>query len=735
MDPTRPSLNALDTSLSTLVCGRISSPAVCSVFRINRTSQLSSPSSAGHRRSKSSAVPSTSIAEDDFEPPQGIRSPSRSHARSASLPMNSRTSHSDEAHEVRPVITTSRVLAATTSQSSPVSRDRPESQDRYVRQDRYAPQPDRPDTPESSDPSLKVYDTDADTDTDSIDSEFARRVAPLPHLPTSLGLSASTTSIVRNKPPPTLNLVVPGPDLGFSFDVDELLPSIKSPVSPPQPTSTSATGSASVATPQTAESSGGWWDVVSPLTTNSPHVPKPWEGGNNANGSSPSRSSAYSLPPGAEPAAAQMLFTPEAKPEDGRIQTSPVAPIDLSLDTVTPRITPKTTPVSRNAPQFDKEMPPVPDFPAEERPVTPPPHTYRGQPDEFGVSLDSPEQSSESHYTAHRSSNEHIPSATATWHARPTAPLANPPPRSNTYGSLTGSRPPPVPTMIDRPNFPAPGSAPISPVKTYTPISPVKTYALPASPSKLAQREMGFSPRESTFSHRESTFSHREAAFVRSDLAYSPRESTFTQRDSAFVPPPSRESTFAQREAAAFVRSDMAYSPRESTFTQRDSAFVPPPSRESTFAQHDAAPFSPSSPRDSGHSGRSPREQSFLHREQPGFSPRESTFSRELPPVVPPRDGAAPLMTPREALPVIHTHIAHPPGGQQPTSAVKSKMNTFGRSMGHLVMARGRAEKDASQNTANAMRKPEPPGAVTNNPGRWNRDMVIGIMGPPAERR
>ncbi|TXT13035.1 hypothetical protein VHUM_01436 [Vanrija humicola] len=640
-----------------------------SVFRINRTSQLSSPSSAGHRRSKSSAVPSTLIVEDDFEPPQGIRSPSRSHNRSASLPMNSRTGQSDEVHDARPAVTASRMHA-----------------------DRYAPRADRPDTPESSDPSEKVYDTDADTDTDSVDSEFVRRVAPLPHLPTSLGLSASTSSIVRNKPPPTLNLVVPGPDLGFSFDVDE-----------PQPTS--ATGSGSVATPQTAESSGGWWDVVSPMAANhSPQVPKPWEGG--ANGSSPRRSSAYSLPPGAEPAAAQVLFTSNAKPDDGTLQTSPGPAIDLSLDTVTPRITakaitPKTTPVARHAPQFDKDVPPVPDPPADERPVTPP-HPYRGQPDEFGVSLDSPEQSSESHYTVQRSSNEYIPSATATWHAKPTAPLTYAPPRSHTYGSLSGSRPPPVPTMINRPNFPAPGSAPIS---------PVTSYPMPTSPTKPAPRDVAYSPREATFTHRESTFNHRETAFVRSDLAYSPRESTFTQqRDSAFVPPPSRESTF----------------------TQRDAAFVPPPSRESTFTQRDAP-----SPRSSGgYSSRSPREQSFLHRE-PGFSPRDSQFSRELPPVVPPRD-AAPLMTPREAPLVIHTHVAHPSANhssQPSASAVKSKMNTFGRSMGHLVMARSRGDKDSSQPPANAMRKPEPPGAVTNNPGRWNRDMVIGIMGPPAERR
>jgi hypothetical protein len=26
-------------------------------------------------------------------------------------------------------------------------------------------------------------------------------------------------------------------------------------------------------------------------------------------------------------------------------------------------------------------------------------------------------------------------------------------------------------------------------------------------------------------------------------------------------------------------------------------------------------------------------------------------------------------------------------------------------------------------------------GMIANNPGRWNRDMVVGIMGPPAERR
>lgn len=73
-------------------------------------------------------------------------------------------------------------------------------------------------------------------------------------------------------------------------------------------------------------------------------------------------------------------------------------------------------------------------------------------------------------------------------------------------------------------------------------------------------------------------------------------------------------------------------------------------------------------------------------------------------------------------------------------ASAKSKFGQFGRSVSlgaRQVMGRTKPEKEVNndkvQRKATMAQVRAAP--ITNNPERWNRDMVAGIMGPPVERR
>lgn len=74
--------------------------------------------------------------------------------------------------------------------------------------------------------------------------------------------------------------------------------------------------------------------------------------------------------------------------------------------------------------------------------------------------------------------------------------------------------------------------------------------------------------------------------------------------------------------------------------------------------------------------------------------------------------------------------IPHPAQIPASSSSTKSKLGSFGRSMS---LARGKSkkekEKDGEKEGRDKSNKKE---KVLNDPGKWNRDLVANIMGPPA---
>lgn len=74
--------------------------------------------------------------------------------------------------------------------------------------------------------------------------------------------------------------------------------------------------------------------------------------------------------------------------------------------------------------------------------------------------------------------------------------------------------------------------------------------------------------------------------------------------------------------------------------------------------------------------------------------------------------------------------IPHPAQTPASSSSTKSKLGSFGRSMS---LARGKSkkekEKDGEKEGKDKSNKKE---KVLNDPGKWNRDLVANIMGPPA---
>ncbi|WVF67778.1 hypothetical protein IAT40_002539 [Kwoniella sp. CBS 6097] len=84
------------------------------------------------------------------------------------------------------------------------------------------------------------------------------------------------------------------------------------------------------------------------------------------------------------------------------------------------------------------------------------------------------------------------------------------------------------------------------------------------------------------------------------------------------------------------------------------------------------------------------------------------------------------------ASPAPPAHIPAPAPAPGPT---KSKLNVLGRSMS-LARHKKEKEKDKENEKEKDKDKGKKSGkGVQNDPGRWNRDMVANIMGPPADRR
>ncbi|ORY31294.1 hypothetical protein BCR39DRAFT_527314 [Naematelia encephala] len=76
------------------------------------------------------------------------------------------------------------------------------------------------------------------------------------------------------------------------------------------------------------------------------------------------------------------------------------------------------------------------------------------------------------------------------------------------------------------------------------------------------------------------------------------------------------------------------------------------------------------------------------------------------------------------------SHPSTPPG-------VSTKSKLFGRSLSlaSKSMLKSRKEDKENEKNASPAANPARKDKVQNNPGKWNRDMVANIMGPPADRR
>ncbi|WWD20796.1 hypothetical protein CI109_105273 [Kwoniella shandongensis] len=91
--------------------------------------------------------------------------------------------------------------------------------------------------------------------------------------------------------------------------------------------------------------------------------------------------------------------------------------------------------------------------------------------------------------------------------------------------------------------------------------------------------------------------------------------------------------------------------------------------------------------------------------------------------------------TPPQASPVPITPVSATTPASAPT---RSKLGGFGRSMSFAMQKKDKENEKSGRggnSPADAGKKEKEKGKVQNAPGKWNRDMVANIMGPPAERR
>ncbi|KAK8850617.1 hypothetical protein IAR55_004536 [Kwoniella newhampshirensis] len=86
--------------------------------------------------------------------------------------------------------------------------------------------------------------------------------------------------------------------------------------------------------------------------------------------------------------------------------------------------------------------------------------------------------------------------------------------------------------------------------------------------------------------------------------------------------------------------------------------------------------------------------------------------------------------TPSQASPVPVTPVSATTPAAPPN---RSKLGGFGRSMSFAMRKDKENEKGRGGSPQDGGKKEK--GKVQNDPGRWNRDMVANIMGPPADRR
>lgn len=611
-----------------------------------------------HRRAKSSANPLN--AHDDFGPSIDMMPPRplhRSHSRSASLPMRVSISSGYSS-------TSSRRSSCDTGSPSPMVA---------VASPRIEPQP----LEASCDKEERIA---SDGDSDSVDSEFARQVAPFPQASTPASprtpVSASPRSEV-NDARPTLSLDFESPaktSVGGWWDV---LPSpTKLPNSDQYPPMTAPAESiTSVRLPHgahytsRARASGGH-EVRSNVPAGEQNSPARSRS-SRLEGRPPSDQPNYAPLTGAHLEALRKL-DPSAAPleMDRGVDDPPSSPIDISAPGIllnlgstgrrsgssTPTSgTPITPTFSRSSASLGRSAPdsstlPTPtldqliseedDFARSNRLYASPRPSYAQHARTISGS------SSGSHYSARmsngsgssalrrRMSNGHnMPPASMSSFNGPSAPSAS--------TRLSGARPPPVPVTIDRPGFPSSAlhNPPVPPTTVAAAPRP-----LPATPN------------------------------------LEPQYGSYNSLVPATRPSPSNPDRISTSLGSASPLASPTVSP------------VPAAAGEQRLSKSKLGSF-----------GRSvAKAVSGTHTKEKSLD-REYTYQRReyntVPPLQPKQYGQLPLPT----HPVQHASPALP---LQPVPDPNIA-----------------ASLDTNRGSH-----------VENNPAKWNRAMVAGIMGPPADR-
>lgn len=463
--------------------------------------------------------------------------------------------------------------------------------------------------------------------------------------PTGLGLSgfAASTSVNRPKPPPMLNLYVPGPELDIGSSLDT--------PSPRQPLSGGGQSNKSG-----SSGNGGWWDVISP-TTGSPGPQKPWERPK----SSPGRSPLSDLGGGDElrASAASSLAPPLPAPA----HTEEVTPTNTQPNNSHPPDSPMTPQMEARVAQLM-----LPDVDATPKAPADMPRAHR------------PELSSAAKEALARLEGVQL--------------------HDESLAKLEGTHKP----------MPSTGSIALPEARIGGKSAEPKTkQASPPKPSK----ESPPAPKPRAPTPEDDLYARLD--FVPMD--YNPMHSKPAPRQAGPVWPNKMS------ETDRVARANTKRSPPSA----KPNGGTPVWPRRKPSDGHALALQSVEESGDAGGPASAPLRGSDppWHGEEQGALRRSATQGKRPPPV--------PATISRPHFPNASSTPRRSQEAQRDSGdGAKSKFGAF------LNRSMTRREKENTTSTSTApphqqSRHGKP--AVANKPGQWNRDMVTGIMGPPAERR
>lgn len=542
---------------------------------------------------------------------------------------------------------------------------------------------------------------------------------------TGLGLTgfAASSAANRNKAPPMLSLVVPGPELDIGSSLDT--------PSPRQPTS------GALSTGSSNGKGGGWWDLISP-TEQSPSGQVPWS---ERPQSSPGRSSLSPSGSGRDAlrdrtssqSIQSVLGAPPPPPaliEESSPNTTPPQPPYPADSPMTPQMEARVAQLMNPAMELDATptQAPLEDMPRPRLPVLP----LAAQ--EALAKLEGVRLHDES-LAKLEGTHKPLPSIESIPLPQPHLPSKPSPPSKDTTPPRAKETTPPR----------AKESTP--PRAKEEPVPPVR----PATPEDDLYARLDFVPMDYNPMHKAPAPSRTGPIWpnkasdsdrlARSDTRRRSPTNHMTQKSNGGAPVwPRRKPSDAQRAVPPKDGPPPLSTVNESGSGSRSAGPNSAPLRGSDPAWNDTSEASgegySSLTRSATQGKRPPPVPTTMNR--PGF----------------PTPGAAPRRS---------TEAQRDSGGD---SSVKSKFNTFinrsmtrrekenttghGHGHGHShshshshTPGHGTTPSASSGSSAAAaaalahhqsQRRPKQM-PVANNPGKWNRDMVAGIMGPPAERR